>query len=775
MTPSTDEDLDMPRLRCVIHGAVQGVGFRPFVYRLANEHELRGWVLNDAAGVQVEVEGERAALTRFRTALVDEAPPLAVIHAVEMSWLAPVGFEDFVIRESRGTQPPTVLVLPDVATCAACRAEIATPENRRHGYPFTNCTDCGPRYSIIRGLPYDRPLTAMADFALCGKCNAEYRDPANRRFHAQPNACPDCGPQIALWDGDGRKLASRGAALRMAAEALRAGRIVALKGLGGFQLLVDARDVAAVRRLRERKGREAKPLALMFPSLAAVRETCAVSEAEARLLSSPQAPIVLLRRTGNDIAADVAPENPRLGVMLPYTPLHYLLLAEVGFPVVATSGNLSDEPMAIANDEALERLAGIADLWLVHDRPIVRHVDDSIVRVHGECELVLRRARGYAPLPLVLSGVAAEALAVRPVLAVGAHMKNAVALTSGARVFLSQHIGDLATPAALEAFERVIADLAGLLVIGPAVVACDLHPDYQATRFAHRYAGEHGLPLVEVQHHHAHIAAAMAENQVAGEVLGLAWDGTGHGTDGTVWGGEFFMGGYAGFRRVGHLRTFPLPGGDLAARETRRPALGLLFAAGMELRQAPGFTEAELATLRGVLRKGVNAPTTSSMGRLFDAVAAFAGVRLRNRYEGEAPMALEHLLGDDAPEAGAYPIELVNSDDGFIADWEPLVVALLADRTAEVAPPEMAARFHNALVDLALAAAERAGCEQVVLSGGSFQNFYLSERITARLTAAGFRVFAHQRVPPNDGGIALGQAVLAAFADSLLPDSLAGG
>ena len=672
----------LSRLRCVIHGAVQGVGFRPFVYRLAAGHGLHGWVLNDAAGVQVEVDGARAALERFRTALVDEAPPLAVIHAVEVSWLTPTGFEDFTIRESQGRQPPTVLVLPDVATCAACRADIAAPENRRHGYPFTNCTDCGPRYSIIRGLPYDRPLTAMADFALCGKCNAEYRDPANRRFHAQPNACPECGPQVALWSGDGGKLASRGAALRLTAEALRAGRIVALKGLGGFQLLVDACNTAAVRRLRERKGREAKPLAVMFASLAAVREACVVGEAEARLLESPQAPIVLLRWAGNDIAANVAPENPWLGAMLPYTPLHHLLLAEVGFPVVATSGNLSDEPMAIANDEALERLAGVADLWLVHDRPIVRHVDDSIVRVQRGRELVLRRARGYAPLPLVLAGAAAEALTARPVLAVGAHLKNAVALTSGARVFLSQHIGDLATPAALEAFERVIADLSELLEISPAVVACDLHPDYLATRFAHRYADERGLPLVEVQHHHAHIAAAMAENQVAGEVLGLAWDGTGYGTDGTVWGGEFFVGGYAGFHRAGHLRTFPLPGGDLAARETRRPALGLLFDAGMELHQAPGFTESELATLRGVLRKGVNAPTTSSMGRLFDAVAAFAGVRLRNRYEGEAPMALEHLLGDDAPEAGAYPIELVNADDGFIADWEPLLAALLADHAA---------------------------------------------------------------------------------------------
>ena len=745
------------RVRLTIRGAVQGVGFRPFIYWLAEELGLSGWVRNSPSGVTIEVEGARRDVEEFRHRVVSDKPPHSVIQTIEASHLDPAGYGAFEIRESDLTGAPSAIVLPDLATCADCRREIFDRRNRRHRYPFTNCTHCGPRFSIVEALPYDRENTSMRGFTMCAACRHEYENPCDRRFHAQPNACPKCGPQLALWDAKGKPLSSRHSALVEAARAIRDGAIVAAKGLGGFHLLVDARDDAAVRRLRERKHREEKPLAVMFPSLAAVREECDMSALEAQLLSSAEAPIVLLRRLCDaaGIAASVAPQNPFIGALLPYTPLHHLLLAEVGFPVVATSGNVSDEPICTDEREAVERLAGIADLFLIHDRPIVRHVDDSIVRVIAGREMLLRRARGYAPLPITLRHP------VPPTLATGAQLKNTIALAAGYDAFISQHIGDLGSAAAAAAFRRTIEDFARLYRVRPAHVIVDEHPDYYSTLLAV------DAPRSTLQHHCAHVLSCMAENELDPPVLGVAWDGTGYGSDGTIWGGEFLKITAEGFERVAHLRTFRLPGGDCAAREPRRSALGVLHETfGESLFRRHGlaplraFAKGERTPLRQMLSRGVNCPLTSSAGRLFDAVASILGMRQRASFEGQAAIELEFAIGDGATE-DAYEMPL--SADGVI-DWAPSVRAIVADVKRSRSAAEISAKFHNALVEAIVAVAHRAGEACVALSGGCFQNKYLTERAIRRLREEGFRPFWHQRVPPNDGGISLGQIAGAARA-----------
>jgi len=758
------------RLRVVIRGAVQGVGFRPFVYRLANAMGLPGWVSNSAQGVYIEVEGEQESLTNFLLRLERERPPRSAIFSLESSVLPAAGFADFTIRESDGAGRRSAIVLPDIATCPECLQEIFDSANRRHLYPFTNCTNCGPRFTIITALPYDRASTTMRAFRMCPACEREYHDPADRRFHAQPNACPQCGPQLALWDGRGQALAARHEALLHAAELIQGGQIVAVKGIGGFHLVVDARSEEAVRRLRTRKHREEKPLAVMYPALAPVRADCLLSALEARLLQAPEAPIVLLRRRGGadrgvdpeagaGIAPAVAPGNPYLGVMLPYSPLHHLLLRELGFPLVATSGNLSDEPICTDEREVLERLGGIADAFLVHDRPIARHADDSVARVLLGRELLLRRARGYAPLPIRIGRD------LPSLLGVGGHLKGAVAVAVGDEVFVSQHLGDLETAEASRAFRRAVEDLERLYAIRPVAVACDTHPDYLSTR----YARARGLPVIPVQHHHAHIRACMAENALQGPVLGVSWDGTGHGLDGTVWGGEFLHVTSASFRRVGHLRPFPLPGAEQAIREPRRSAIGLLHeilgegAFAMEqLPPVAAFTPAERAVLRQMLARGVNCPRTSSAGRLFDGVAALLGLRLGKQFEGQAAMELE-WAADAVETAAAYPFDIRESDGTLLVDWEPALRAILTDFARRTPPGLVAAAFHHTLAAAIVAVAARVGERQVVLSGGCFQNRILTEATVSRLTAAGFSPFWHQRIPPNDGGIALGQ-ILAACA-----------
>ncbi len=743
-----------------ITGAVQGVGFRPFVYRLARELGVSGWVKNDAQGVTVEAHADFQTLERFERALRARAPAAARIQDIVRAQTDhPFTGPGFGILDSDPGGAKTAQILPDLAICPDCLREIFDPADRRHLYPFTNCTNCGPRFSIVERLPYDRPNTTMKAFAMCPRCRAEYEDPANRRFHAQPNACPDCGPRLELWDRGGSRIADGRQALLAAADALRRGRIAAVKGLGGFHLMVDARNHDAVRRLRERKHREEKPFALMFPSLDSVKSACEVSPIEERILRSPEAPIVLLhgRKDSQPIATGVAPRNPYLGAMLPYTPLHHILLRELGFPVVATSGNVSDEPICTDDMEALERLSGIADLFLMHNRPIARPVDDSIVRVVAGQEMTLRRARGFAPRPLPIRD------AGKPILSVGAHLKNTVALAHHDAALISQHVGDLSTFQSLETFKRAVAALEDIYETKPAHVACDMHPDYLSTR----YARELNLPLLPVQHHHAHIAACMAENDLDGQVLGVAWDGTGYGTDGSIWGGEFLLATRKDFQRVAHFRPFRLPGGEAAIREPRRAAIGALYEMlgdtvfeREDLASVAAFSEPERAVLKSMLRSGVHSPVTSSAGRLFDIAASLLDLRQVSTFEGQAAMELEFAMAVGTGES--YPFRLEDSGSCFIVDWTPILECLLKDRARAVATGQIAAKVHNTMAEIIVGAAKRIGNPRVVLSGGCFQNVYLTERTVRRLAEEGYAPYRHRLVPPNDGGIAFGQAVVAA-------------
>ncbi|MBI5624914.1 MAG: carbamoyltransferase HypF [Elusimicrobia bacterium] len=749
-----------------VRGAVQGVGFRPFVFRLARELSLKGWVNNSAAGVTIEAEGPAPALEALLSRLVDEKPPNSIIEGMEHSFLDPCGFSGFEIRESAPGGDKTTLVLPDIATCPECLAELRDPAARRHRYPFTNCTHCGPRYTIIESLPYDRAATTMGRFEMCADCRREYADPSDRRFHAQPIACPACGPRLALWDREGKALAFGDAALAMAEEALRSGRVAAVKGVGGFHLMADSRSAAAVAGLRERKRRSEKPFAVLFPSLDSILEAAQAGDVEVRMLTSPEAPIVLLRRRpgkGAALCEGVAPGVPTVGAMLPSNPLHHILMADLGFPVVATSGNLSEEPLCVDEADALLRLGRIADVFLVHDRPIARHVDDSIARVVAGRPLLLRRARGHAPLPVRLDPPAGRK--VPAVLATGGHLKNTVAVTVGDGVHLSQHIGDLGTQASSAAFESVLSSLTQLYGLAPQAIACDSHPDYASTRFAERS----GLALTRVQHHLAHVLACMAENRLAAPVLGAAWDGTGYGPDGTVWGGEFLLIRPGGFSRAAHWRTFPLPGGETAVREPRRSAFGLLFEAfrndpaGLEgLECLASFSGQERKLFGQMCLKGTGTPRTSSAGRLFDATAFLAGLREKNAFEGQAAMELE-AAAEGFDGSGSYPVGLSAGPGPLVLDWEPLVRAILSDRAAKVPAGTISARFHRALADAIVSVARAAGVSKVVLSGGCFQNALLTETAVAGLAGAGFKPYWHQRVPPNDGGIALGQAAAAAL------------
>jgi hydrogenase maturation protein HypF len=793
------------RLAITVRGVVQGVGFRPFVYNMARRLGLRGWVYNEASAVRMEVQGGCDALKQFLDVLENHAPPQAAIDSLEVAEIPIVSASQnadsaaFEIRESNEQALPRPTIPADLATCADCLTEINDPNQRRYQYPFTNCTNCGPRWSIIRELPYDRSRTSMAGFAMCPECEAEYRNPSDRRFHAQPIACPRCGPRLQLLDPQGHELAVGDAALRATAEALLAGRIVALKGLGGFQLLVDATNAEAVARLRQRKHRPDRPFAVMATSLDSVRQYCEVDDSEARILASHQSPIVLMQGRGGlarilPIVDGVAPGNPYLGI----------LMQAVARPVVCTSGNLAEEPMVIATEDALRRLGPIADLVLTHNRPIVRPVDDSIVRVGMEERHdgihVLRRARGFAPLPLRIAIpmptdhrnlLAEEASSV---LAVGGHLKNTVALCLGtpqsrelredaaaAQVVMSSHIGDLDSIRSVEVFRTAIDDLLGFFHAKPQVIACDLHPDYASTRHAETLASRWGIPLLRVQHHHAHVAACMAENGLAGAVLGLAWDGTGYGTDGSIWGGEALLCERGSFERVAHLRTFALPGGDRAVRQPRRSAFALLHEIlGEHASEAVAtlFAPNDLNLLNTMLARRLQSPRTSSMGRLFDGVAALCGLPPVISFEGQAAMALEFAaeateaagdaMAESDTEAYAFalrPGEASQSNQPtkspLVVDWEPVVRRVLDDRARGIPAGRIASRFHNALANMALEVAVRIGCRQIALTGGCFQNALLANRVQKRLAAGGFDVYTHRRTPPGDGGIALGQAFLA--------------
>ena len=750
------------RLALDVHGIVQGVGFRPFVYREATERGLVGWVRNRPDRVEVEVQGSSEALDGFVSCLRIARTPVRVDEVVvrevpERSDAA------FAILPSGPSRPAVPTVAADLTTCPECARETLAGRGRRHGYAFTNCSRCGPRYSIVRGVPYDRSRTSMSAFVPCTDCAREYEDVSDRRFHAEPIACPICGPRLQLLDRAGAPLTSERGPLDEAIERLRRGEIVAVKGLGGFQLLCDATDGEVVARLRERKRRSAKPFAVLFADVASVRRNARVGAAEEAALTGPEGPIVLLRRCDAAVLSPAtAPDNSDVGALLPTSPLHHLLARGLERPLVCTSGNLSEEPMCIETAEALDRLGGIADAFLTHDRPIVRPVDDSVVRVDRKRPRVLRRARGFAPLEV------ARIDCPRTILAVGAHQKSAVAIAHEGRVFVSQHLGDLVSPAARDLLDRTVTDLLDYLGARPDVVACDRHPDYASTHLAEAYAAERGVPLMRVQHHEAHVAAVLAEHGVRGDALGLAWDGTGLGLDGTAWGGEALVGSARGFERVAHLRRFRLLGADRAAREPRRAALGVLAEALGDRAAAiarGGFSESELGAALDALSRGVSAPWTTAAGRLFDAVAALLGWWEPVSFEAQAAMWLEHLAERaelDAVEPYPLPVLEGRRDVPAVCDWAPTVAAIAADIDAGTSKGACAARFHAALAHAALAVAQMAGEKTVVLSGGCFQNRVLSELVRRGLEHQGYTVLEPESLPPNDGAIAFGQVFVAA-------------
>ena len=745
-----------------VRGAVQGVGFRPFVFRLAVRHNLSGFVRNDTSGVTIEAEGEEASLREFRSALERLALPNARITGLSCDLLPVRGESSFSIAPSLVEDAAAPSIAPDVATCDECLREVDDPAARRRGYPFTSCAVCGPRFTIVTAAPYDRSRTSMAPFPLCPACRAEYDRPDDRRHHAETTACAECGPRLRLLTAAGDDLEASDP-LAGAARRLLAGGIVAVKGLGGVHLACDAGNEEAVRELRRRKARDEKPFAVLMADLAAARRWCEVSPDEAELLESPARPIVLLRRRdGRPLAPSVAPGNPLVGVLLPYTPLHHRLSRALeGRPIVLTSGNVSDEPMAFEDGEALRRLAPIADAFLTHDRRIETRCDDSVARVCAGAPVILRRSRGFAPAALELPFRLDAA-----VLALGGALKSVFAFGRGSEAILSHHFGDLDHYEAWRAYADSIGRYERLFQFVPDVLVHDLHPDYPSTAYALERAAREGLRRVAVQHHHAHLASAMAENGLDGDVLGVTFDGTGYGLDGTIWGGEFLVGGYRGFRRAAHLAPVPMPGGERAIREPWRMALSCLAAAGepadpIEARVAPR----DLDLVRRQLDRGLNAPRTSSCGRLFDAVASILGVRDRVTYEGQAAIELEWRAAESRAR-GAYPVELAAEGGRWIVRIAPVISGVAADRRRGVPAADIARRFHSTLVEAIRRTCgrlrEESGLGRVVLSGGVFMNEILLAESVAGLEADGFAVFRHRRVPPNDGGLCLGQLAVAA-------------
>ncbi len=747
----------MASKRIKITGVVQGVGFRPFVYQLAQEHGLLGWVCNTSAGVEIKAEGKEGALERFLLDLRAKAPPLARIESLSAAEVEPSGYDRFEIRSSRAQEGRYLLISPDIATCQDCKRELLDPSDRRYRYPFTNCTNCGPRFTIIEDIPYDRPKTTMRAFTMCPKCRSEYEDPSDRRFHAQPNACPVCGPSLTLTDSHLRTIL--GDPLSSAAQLLKGGKIVAVKGLGGFHLACDATNEEAVKRMRERKGRPAKPLAVMMATLEEIEEHCQISSEEARLLTSSQCPILLLPwKSESTISQAVAPRNRYMGVMLPYTPLHHLLLRETGRPLVMTSGNRGDEPMAKDNGE-VTRLQELADFFLLHDRDIHVRCDDSVWMVEGSPQ-PLRRARGYAPYPIHLPFPAQE------VLACGGEEKNTFCFTKERYAFLSQHIGDLQNLETLDYFEKSIEHYKALFRLQPGIIAHDLHPEYLSTKYALEVAARFDH-LVPVQHHHAHIVSCMIDNGVEDKVIGVAFDGTGYGLDGHIWGGEFLIADLDDFQRMGHFEYLPMPGGEAAIRRPYRLAAGYLYTLLGEIPPLPFLAEIddlEVEVIMKQIGKRLNTPLTSSCGRLFDAVSALLGVRGEISYEAQAAIELE-MLASEAEAQGSYPFSIVEQKGVNIVQLKELLEAIVADLREGVSIPIIGLKFHESVVAIIVEMCRRIsvapGLKGVALSGGVFQNRLLLRKTKEALRQAGFTPYTHHQVPTNDGGISLGQAIVA--------------
>ena len=756
-TPARNE---IVAARIHLQGVVQGVGFRPFIHRHAKQHHLSGFVQNTSGGVVVEVEGRRENVEQFYALIPSAAPPLSRITRSGIEFHALRGWEGFRVKASDASREKLALISPDVGICPDCLAEIRDPHDRRHRYPFTNCTNCGPRFTIIETIPYDRGNTSMKSFSMCPECQVEYTDISDRRYHAQPNACPACGPRVKLVQADKETLGDE--AIREAIASLKRGEIVAVKGLGGYHLACDATNQAAVVRLRQRKKREqGKPFAVMVRDMQTVRRFCHVDEPEAGLLESRERPIVLLtRRDNSPVAASVAPHNRRLGVMLPYTPLHHLLMDGSPQALVMTSGNSSDEPLVADDDEAFRLLSPLADAMLIHNRPIVNRCDDSVIAVMGRFPVPVRRSRGYAPLPVILDRETSSTLAVGP------ELKNTFALSKQNLVFLSQHIGDLKNEETYTYFREAIERLKSFFEIEPEIIAYDLHPQYLSTRYALEcQAGK----KVAVQHHHAHIASCMAENNLDGDVIGVAMDGTGYGTDGTIWGGEFLVANYREFARAGFLKPIAMPGGDKAAQEPYRMAVSYLrafmgpdFLRGHESWSARWNPET-VDVLQKMIDLGVNAPLTSSAGRLFDAVSSIIGICDCSTYDAQASIELE--MAADENERGRYPFHIGEEDASLVIDPGETIRSVVADVKKGVAAGTIAARFHltfvEIIVDMCRRLGRSSGLGRVALSGGVFQNRFLVERTIEALQQAGFTVYFHSTVPPNDGGLALGQLVVA--------------
>ncbi len=760
-------------VRVTVQGVVQGVGFRPFIYRLAHQHNLRGWVRNTSGSVEIEAEGDARSIEDFLKELEEKAPAMARIGKVETDFQPLKGYTGFDIHRSLSQEGAYQLVSPDIATCEDCRKDIFSSADRHFHYPFTNCTNCGPRFTIIEDIPYDRSMTTMRKFKMCPDCQKEYDNPLDRRFHAQPNACPACGPELELVDGKGNRVECKDV-IKEAASLLKTGKILAIRGLGGFQLACDATDEEVVNLLRTRKKRPSKPLAVMMTTIEEIVKRCHVTSGESRLLQSPECPMVLLKRKSSlsDIAPPVAPKLKYLGVMLPYTPLHHLLLNETGIPLVMTSGNLSEEPIAKDNDEALIRLSGIADYFILHNRDIYSRYDDSVFMVEEEKPQVLRRARGYAPYPILLP------FESRQILACGAELKNTFCLTRGEHAFVSQHIGDMENEETLEHFENTIELYKKLFRIEPEIIACDMHPDYLSTGYSLEATAEQGIILFPVQHHHAHIVSCLTENRAEGPVIGVSFDGTGYGTDGTIWGGEFLIADRRGFERVGHLEYVPLLGGEAAIKKPYRMALSYLYTLLGEDFPLDGLppgsrSPSELDLMKQQLRQEINCPPTSSAGRFFDAVSALLGIRNEVDYEAQAAIELEMLAPDNIKSASleSYPFSIDENNGMRIIRLGEVLTAIIGDIKGNVAIPEISLRFHNTIAQIITRTCKMiagdSGIRQVALSGGVFQNRLLSRLAAAALRNEDFEVLTHQLVPCNDGGISLGQVVIANFAGAL--------
>lgn len=754
------------RFQILIQGAVQGVGFRPFIYKLAEELNLKGIISNTVKGVSIDIEGDESLLKEFVKRIKTDKPKLSHITTFEINKLEVKGFSDFKIIKSDSRGDPEAIILPDIAVCDECLAEMFDPNNRRFLYPFINCTNCGPRFSIIESLPYDRPNTSMKIFEMCDECKEEYENPLDRRFHAQPIACPRCGPQVQLLNQNGKLICEKEDAISEAVQKIKEEKIIALKSLGGFQFIVNAVNDDTVKKLRERKHRDEKPLAVMFPSIEMIKDYCFVSEVEENKLLSPESPIVLLKKKSSiwhqasgiqypasSISEFIAPSNPYLGVMLPYTPLHHLIMRELGEPVIATSGNVSEEPMCIDENEAIERLSRIADYFLINNRPIIRPVDDSVVRIVEDELMILRRARGYSPLPLSIRNATEEDF-----VCVGGHLKNSVSIKKGNEIFISQHIGDLENSEAEKYFRNTISDLTEMYKVNPSYFVNDLHPEYSSTK----YSSTQNVKTISVQHHLAHVAACFEENKLENKCFAVCWDGTGYGFDGSIWGGEFFIYNSEEYKHTAQFRQFRIPGGDAAVKDARRSLTGILYKIFGEAipfsKLNFAFSENDLRLFIQMLNKDFNCFKTTSVGRIFDAVSSLLNICNKSSYEGQAAMMLEFAA--DQKISTHYDFNLIEKLTSII-DWQPMFEQMFNDIAMEVKASVISAKFHNTLVEIIMELSMRIGLKDVVLTGGCFQNVFLLERTIERLIKEGFNPHWNKSVPTNDGGISYGQAVFA--------------